>query len=134
MFLVDHRVFLVDAVPVTGKRSFKFKGRPIIDVGRVEELGGKADPVVCQIIGSFTEDLGGYVNLLDQQRQEGLVNEIGTTLSKLVGASRTCGFVGIGLLAEALSEPEKRLNAKLHHELRSLIEASVEYWWLLMHG
>jgi len=132
-FMIDHRPFVVDDAPVARKPSFKFKGSPIIDVERIEELGGKADPAVCQIIGSFTEDLGSYLCLLDQQRKEGLVEEIGDTLHKLLGASKTCGFVGIGLVAEVLFEPEKRLNAKLHIELRSLIEASVEYWWLLMH-
>lgn len=102
--------------------------RNLIDQRRIDEIGGLANPDILRILDSFTNDLTGYMHLIDQQREKKLNVELSMTLHKLSGASRNCGFAGIGEAVEALLASENRFGAKLHANLRSVIAGSIEEW------
>jgi HPt (histidine-containing phosphotransfer) domain-containing protein len=102
--------------------------RSLIDEERISEIGGLENPDIRRILTSFTSDLIGYLHLIDQQRQEKGTEELLATLHKLAGASRTCGFSGISRAVDAWTGSAKPFSPKLHADLRTVIEASIEEW------
>jgi len=100
----------------------------LIDKARINEIGGLENPDIRRILESFTNDLIGYLHLIDQQREEKSGDELLSTLHKLAGASRTCGFTGISRVLDGWTGHAKLFNSKLHADLRTVIEASIDEW------
>jgi HPt (histidine-containing phosphotransfer) domain-containing protein len=113
-------------------RTLKSRKRLLIDEDRLEEIGGLGNPEICLILDSFTRELTGYLHLIEQQQAEKSTAELLVTLHKLSGASRTCGFSGISRAVDAFTGAPKPLNSKLHADLRTVIEASIEEWHSLL--
>jgi 8-oxo-dGTP pyrophosphatase MutT (NUDIX family) len=106
--------------------------RPLIDKRRIEEIGGLETPEIRQILDAFAGELVGYMHLIEMQRKEGLHAELRVTLHKLDGASRTCGFIGIGRAVEAVKGSPEPFDATLHADLQAAIRESLEEWRVMV--
>jgi HPt (histidine-containing phosphotransfer) domain-containing protein len=105
---------------------------PLIDLERINEIGGLDNPDIRRILSSFIDDLAGYLLLIERLREEKRASEMLLTLHKLAGSARTCGFIGINHAVgcwENLANPYK---PSLHSNLRSTVEASIEVWQTLV--
>lgn len=103
----------------------------LIDKTRIEEIGGLESPDIRRILNEFTIDLVGFMHLIEQEWKEEKVGELLATLHKLNGASRTCGFTGVGRAADLLIASSQPLDSKLHAELQAVIEKSIKEWQIM---
>jgi hypothetical protein len=104
---------------------------PLIDMARINDIGGLEDPDIRRILGNFIEDLPGYLSLIELQVADKKSSTLLTTLHKLAGASRTCGFSGIDRAVSAWIALSKPFNARPLPNLRAVVEASVVDWHAL---
>lgn len=100
----------------------------MIDLERIEEIGGLESPDIRRILEAFIEDLRGYMSLIERLKVEKSSEALLATLHKLAGASRTCGFTGIDRAVSAWDTRANPFNAKLHLNLFAVIEASLVDW------
>jgi len=106
----------------------RVRKQPLIDLGRIQDIGGLESPDIRRILGSFIEDLAGYLFRIDRLKAEKDAGALVATLHKLDGASRTCGFTGINRAITAWDTLANPFNTRLHLNLRSVVEASIEEW------
>ncbi len=85
-------------------------------------------PDILRILGTFIEDLSGYLFRIERLKAEKNADALVATLHKLDGASRTCGFTGINRAITAWDTLANPFNTRLHTNLRSVVEASIEEW------
>ena len=104
----------------------------LINMERINAIGGLDNPDIRRIISSFAEDLSGYMLLLDRQREEKCGVEILATLHKLSGSARTCGFTGISHAVEIWGSSANPYDKCLYLDLCNTINASIEEWQALM--
>ena len=101
---------------------------PLIDMGRIDDIGGLENPDIRRILGAFIEDLPGYLLLIERQAADKKSATLLVTLHKLAGASRTCGFSGIDRAVSAWIMLPNPFNGRLLQNLRAVVEASVVDW------
>lgn len=101
---------------------------PLIDMARINDIGGLENPDIRRILGNFIEDLPGYLSLIELQAADRKSGALLTTLHKLAGASRTCGFIGIDRAVSAWIALPNPFNVRLLPNLRAVVEASVVDW------
>lgn len=100
----------------------------LIDIERVNEIGGLDSPDICRILDAFIFDLNGYLPLIERLRDEQGTLELLATLHKLAGSARTCGFTGIDRAAALWDHSNDPFKASLYSNLRKAIETSTEEW------
>jgi HPt (histidine-containing phosphotransfer) domain-containing protein len=100
----------------------------LIDIERVNAIGGLDSPDICRILDAFISDLGGYLPLIERLREEESTLELLATLHKLAGSARTCGFAGIDRAAALWDNSNNPYKASLYSNLRKTIETSTEEW------
>ncbi len=105
---------------------------PLIDIERINEIGGLDSPDIRRILSSFIEDLPGYLLLIDRLREERRAEEMLSTLHKLAGSARTCGFSGINRAVASWDTLANPYKPSLHSNLRMTVEASIEEWYGLI--
>lgn len=105
---------------------------PLIDVDRINEIGGLDNPDILRILNSFILDLPGYLLLIDRLREERSEGEMLATLHKLAGSARTCGFTGINQAVASWDTLANPYKPKLHSNLHAIVEASIEEWQKLV--
>lgn len=105
---------------------------PLIDLERINEIGGLDNPDIRRILNSFILDLNGYLLLIDRLREERCDLEMLATLHKLAGSARTCGFAGINRAIASWDTLANPYKTSLHLNLRSIVEASIDEWHRLV--
>lgn len=105
---------------------------PLIDIDRINDIGGLDNPDVRRILGAFILDLKGHLVLVERLREERRDVEMLATLHKLAGAARTCGFVGINQAIASWDTLANPYRASLHTNLQAIVEASIEEWQILV--
>lgn len=113
---------------VQGRKIQRVRKNPLIDLARINDIGGLESPDIRRILGAFIEDLPGYLFLIERQKQDKKSVALLATLHKLAGASRTCGFTGIDRAISAWNPLANPFSTRLHQNLRKVIEASVVDW------
>lgn len=104
----------------------------LIDVERINEIGGLDNPDIVRILEAFVLDLKVHLLLIERLRLERCDVQMMETLHKLAGSARSCGFVGINRAIAAWETFANPYKSSLHSNLHSIVEASIEEWRTLV--
>lgn len=100
----------------------------LIDIQRIDSLGGLDHPDIRRILENFAAGLPAALSSLGSLFEDKEAERLGTALHKMHGAAKTCGFDAISKAAKEWHDASDPFEEDLHFRFRDAVERSLLEW------